>query len=201
MTVKKDKKPILVKFSEAQTTGDSNLSVYGDWTVVYMLEKAKSGYFKRRAYGTEDDYDLTILLEANPITRQVNSKSVFLIDEYPTALNSKGNYRVKKIFPEYLGTIKIGLEYIEGQNIKRLYFQQDENIYVYELNFDINTQKGYINKNQAHPFSTSTKIWSIEPLDADETENMLEFVSATNVGIVNNYKVFTELTFVEVDNG
>lgn len=201
MTVKKDKKPILVKISNAQTTINSNLSIYGNWSVVYMLEKAISGSFVRKDYGTEDEFDLTILLEANPITRQINSKSVFLINEYPTSANLKGNYRVKKVFPEYLGIIKIGLEYIEGQSIKRLYFANDENIYVYELNFDNATNKGYIDKHQSHPFSTDTKIWKTEPIDIDDTMNMINFISSRNIGIIDRYKAFTELTFTEADNG
>lgn len=198
MSVKKDKKPLLVKFSLAQTTGDNNVSIYSDWNVIYISDKSINSAFYHEPYGSEKDFDLTLLLDANPITRQINDKSIFLIDEYPTLNNNKGNYRIKKIFPEYLGVIKIGLESIKGNNLQSVYYLNGENIYEYQLNFDRNTNKGYINKNISHPFLTATKIWSLEPTNNEDTENLISFVSEKNVGIIDRYKIFKELTFEEI---
>lgn len=195
MPVKKDKIPLLVKISKAQTIGDENVSVYGDWQVVYMSDKSTNNSFSREPYGTEHDFDLTILLDAGPTTRQIVENSVFLINEYPTAANSKGNFRVKKVFPEYLGLIKLGLESIKGNSFRYLYYLDGDNIYSYQLNYDSSTNKGYINKNTAHPFATATKIWLTEPLDKDDSEDMITFVSEQKVGIIDNYKTFIEITF------
>lgn len=200
MSVKKDKLPLLVKFSVAQTTGDKNVSVYGDWRVIYRTNKSVASAYLHEPYGTEERFDLTILLDANPITKQINEKSVFLIDEYPTDMNVKGNYRIKKIFPEYLGVIRIGLESIEGNSFKSLYYLDGDKILSYQLNYDSSTNIGYIDKYANHPFSSSTKIWLTEPVDKDDELDMLSFVSERNVGIIDNLKVFKALTFRE-ENG
>ena len=197
MPVKKDKKPILVKFSIAQTTGDKNVSVYGNWNVVYITNKSTGSFFDREVYGQDEDFDLVILLEANPITRQVDEKSVFLIDEYPTRNNEKGNYRIKKIFPEYLGLIRIGLESVEKISFQNLYYLSGENIYKFQLNYDRETKKGYIDKDIQHPFSTSTIIWTTEPTNAEDTIDRISFVSEQNIGIIDRYKAFKELSFGE----
>lgn len=195
MSVKKDKKPILAKFSIAQTTGDKNVSVYGDWQVLYVTDKQLVGSFDRESYGQDEDFDLTLLLQANPITRQIDEKSVFLIDEFPTSNNAKGNYRIKKIFPEYLGQKKIGLETIDKISYRNLYYLSGDKIYNFQLNYDSKTHKGYIDKDIQHPFTTSTIIWTTEPTNAEDTIDRISFVSEQNVGIVDNYKAFKELAF------
>lgn len=197
MSVKKDKKPILVKFSIAQTTGDSNVSVYGDWNIVYITNKALNSNFRNEVFGTEKDFDLTILLDANSVTRQIDNKSVFLIDQYPTKNNIKGNYRVSKIFPEYLGLIRIGLTSVEGQPSPKLYYLDGENIYMYQLNYDSETNVAYLDKNVSHPFTSESVIWKTEPLNSEDTIDRIKFVSENNVGIVDRYKAFKELTFGE----
>ena len=198
MSVKKDKKPILVKFSIAQTTGDSNVSVYSDWNIVYTTNKSLNLVFRNEVYGTEKDYDLIILLDANSVTRQIDQKSIFLIDQYPTKNNIKGNYKVEKIFPEYLGIIKIGLKSIEGQSSQKLYYLDGGNIYAFQLNYDNETNLGYIGKNVSHPFTSQTVIWKTEPLNSEDTIDRIQFLSESNVGIVDKYNTFKELTFGEL---
>lgn len=198
MSVKKDKKPILVKFSIAQTTGDKNVSVYGDWNVIFVTDKNIAGYFEREPYGQDEDFDLTLLLQANPITRQINEKSVFLVNEYPTNNNSKGNYKIKKIFPEYLGNIKIGLEIVDKISYRNLYYLSGEEIYKFQLNYDSATHKGYIDKDIQHPFTRNTIIWTTEPTNAQDTIDRISFLSQQDVGIIDSYKAFTELTFGEL---
>ena len=197
MSVKKDKKPILVKFSIAQTTGDKNVSVYEDWQVIYITDKNVSSYFDRENYGQDEDFDYTLLLDGNPITRRIDEKSVFLIDEYPTKNNAKGNYKIKKIFPEYLGKIKIGLEAVEKVVSQNLYYLNGEKIYKFQLNYDRDTKKGYIDKDSNHPFTTETIIWSTEPTDAEDLVNRVSFLSESRVGIIERYKAFKELSFGE----
>ena len=198
MSIKKDKKPILVKFSIGQTTGDKNVSVYGEWNVVYITNKSLDSRFRNEEYGTEKDFDLLILLDANSVTRQINEKSVFLIDQYPTNSNSKGNYKVSKIFPEYLGLIKIGLKSLEGQPFQKLYYLLDGNIYVYQLNFDTATNSGYIEKNLAHPFTENTVIWKTEPTNAQDTIDRIKFMGEQEIGLVDRHKQFKELFFGDI---
>lgn len=198
MPVKKDKRPILVKFNIADKTGDTNACVYGDWQVIYMSDKSITSAYSREIYGTEEDFDLVILLDASPTTKRINEQSVFLINEYPTENNVKGNYRIKRLFPEYLGLIRIGLESIEGKSTQRLYYLDGENIYSYSLNYDRTNNLGYVGKYDVHPFAQATTIWKTEPLNSSDTVDRIQFVSETNVGIINNYKVFKQLTFSEV---
>lgn len=195
MSIKKDKKPILVKFSIGQTTGDENVSVYEDWNIIYSLTKSIFSSFSHEPFGTEEKFDLTIILEANPITRKINEKSIFLIEEYPTNNNSKGNFRIKKIFPEYLGLIRIGLESIKGNSYQSLYYLNGDEIYSYQLNYDNNTNMGYIDKYAIYPFSTSTKIWTSEPINKDDDVDRISFVSEKNIGIIDRYKTFKQLSF------
>ncbi len=195
MSVKKDKKPILVKFSIAQTTGDKNVSVYEDWQVIYITDKNVSSFFDREYYGQDEDFDYTLLLDGNPITRRIDEKSIFLIDEYPTKNNVKGNYKIKKIFPEYLGKIKIGLEAVEKVPSQNLYYLSDGKIYKFQLNYDRDTKRGYIDKDANHPFTTQTIIWTTEPLNAEDTVNRISFLSDSRVGIIDRYKAFRELVF------
>lgn len=196
MAVKKDKLPLLAKFSVGQTTGDMNVSVYKGWQILYRSDKSIKSSFFHEDFGTEENFDLMILLDANPITKQITEDTVFLINEYPTDMNSKGNYKVKKIFPEYLGVIRVGLESIKGISYKSLYYLDGDNIYSFQLNYDNATNTGYIGKYIKHPFTTSTKIWLTEPLDKDDDLDTVSFVSERNIGIIDRLKVFKELKFI-----
>ena len=109
-----------------------------------------------------------------------------------------GKDEIKRLFPEYLGLIRIGLESIEGKSTQRLYYLDGENIYSYSLNYDRTNNLGYIGKYDVHPFTQTTIIWKSEPVNASDTIDRIQFVSETNVGIINNYRIFKQLTFSEV---
>lgn len=197
MAISRYKKPCLVKFSNGITVGDAEFSVSSDWTTIYYTTKSASGGYDRERYGTEENYDLVLILDNNNITKQINEGSIFLIDEYPTELNVEGNYKAKKISFTDSGKIIVMLNAKKGVKHRNLYFLKNDQLCSIQCNYDSQTNKGYFRKYETIPFTGNDTIWNIEPLTNEDSEGRIILVSQDNVGIVNDLKVFIELTFKE----
>jgi hypothetical protein len=197
MAVKKDKKPILAKFTQGVSVGSAEKSSFTDWTLIYYTRDSLSGGFVKEVYGIDDNFDLIIILDSNDITKQISRNTVFLINEYPTTLNKEGNYIVKKILKHDNGEIMVGLEKRKSTQHKNLYYAVSGEIYSVQLNFDNETMKAYTNKYEVVPFETGSVLWVYEPNDIDDSENRIIVTSVTEVGIIDNYKIFKEYSFGE----
>lgn len=197
MAVRKNKKPILAKFTQGISVGSAEKSSFTDWTLIYYTRDSLSGGFNKEVYGIDDDFDLVIILQSNDITKQISENTVFLINEYPTSLNAEGNYVVKKILKHDNGEIVVGLEKRKGTQHKNLYYAVSGQIYSVQVNYDKDTMKAYTNKYTVVPFETNSVIWLYEPDSVEDIENRIMVTSVTEVGIVDNYKVFNEYTFGE----
>ena len=197
MAIKKDKKPILAKFTQGVSVGSAEKSNYTDWTLIYYTRDSLSGGFVKEVYGIDEDFDLIIVLDSNNITKQISENTVFLINEYPTNLNVEGNYVVRKTLKHDNGEIVVGLEKVKSTQHKNLYYADSGKIYSVQLNFDNETMKAYTNKYAVVPFETGSVLWVYEPDDINDTENRIIVTSVTETGIVDNYKVFKEYSFGE----
>ena len=197
MAIKKDKKPILAKFTQGVSVGSAEKSNYTDWTLIYYTRDSLSGGFVKEVYGIDEDFDLIIVLDSNNITKQISGNTVFLINEYPTNLNVEGNYVVRKTLKHDNGEIVVGLEKVKSTQHKNLYYADSGKIYSVQLNFDNETMKAYTNKYAVVPFETGSVLWVYEPDDINDTENRIIVTSVTETGIVDNYKVFKEYSFGE----
>mgnify|MGYP001625055865 CR=1 FL=1 len=198
--VREDYYPLLVKYVISTTVGNSENANYSDWNIIYALKENPTGYVERLSYGITFDYDKLIIVDASEKTRKIKSNSIFLINEFPTSNFENGNYYVTKLFPEYQGKIMIALKSANNYSLPRIYYfdSAKNEIFAYQLNFDLKTLKGYVGKYEDLPFTSKSKIWYREPTDENDTEFMLSFVSQSNVGIVQNLKLFKELTFVKI---
>lgn len=198
--VREDYYPLLVKYVISTTVGNSENANYSDWNTIYALKENPTGYVERLSYGITFDYDKLIIVDASEKTRKIKSNSIFLINEFPTSNFENGNYYVTKLFPEYQGKIMIALKSANNYSLPRIYYfdSAKNEIFAYQLNFDLKTLKGYVGKYEDLPFTSQSKIWYREPTDENDTEFMLSFVSQSNVGIVQNLKLFKELTFVKI---
>lgn len=198
--VREDYYPLLVKYVISTTVGNSENANYSDWNTIYALKENPTGYVERLSYGITFDYDKLIIVDASEKTRKIKSNSIFLINEFPTSNFENGNYYVTKLFPEYQGKIMIALKSANNYSLPRIYYfdSAKNEIFAYQLNFDLKTLKGYVGKYEDLPFTSKSKIWYREPTDENDTEFMLSFVSQSNVGIVQNLKLFKELTFVKI---
>lgn len=195
--IREDYYPVLVKYVISTTVGNSEIANLSDWNIVYALKENPTGYVERLSYGMELDFDRIIIVDASEKARKIKNNSIFLVEEYPTCNNEKGNYHITKIFPEYLGKIMIALKSSKINALPRLYYLDSESngIYAYQLNFDKNTMKGYIGKYDDHPFTSSTKIWYREPINAGDNEYVVRFTAENRVGIVSNLRKYKELSF------
>lgn len=195
MISKKDSKPFLVKFVIANTTDGSPKPIYSDWQVVSGLISDPNGYIADNPYGKQQDYDIILTLNATSITRQIIYSTAVLVDEYPTNNFKQGNYSIKRIFPEYNREIQIGLSKIEGINIPQIYFESDGTLLSYQLNYDNNSKKGYVDRNRHIPFNENTKIWTRKPASLDQVEHRIVYKGFSKVGIDDEHLYFKELQF------
>lgn len=197
MAVRKNKKPILAKFTQGISVGSAEKSSFTDWTLIYYTRDSLSGGFNKEVYGIDEDFDLVIILQSNDITKQISENTVFLINEYPTSLNTEGNYVVKKILKHDNGEIAVGLEKLKSTQHKNIYYADSGKIYSIQMNYDKDTMNAYTSKYSVVPIETGSVVWLYEPDGIDDVENRLIVTSVTEVGIVDNYKVFKEYTFGE----
>lgn len=197
MAVRKNKKPLLVKFSEGSTTGSAEKSKLSDWTIIYYTRDSLSGGFKKEVYGIDGNFDLVVIFENNNLTKRIAEDTLFLIGEYPTELNSQGNYIVKRIVHHDDGEIVVGLTHRTNLNYKNIYYNRDGVVYSYKINFDSATMKGYVNKYVNLPFGVGSILWLYEPIDISDTENRIVVNSIQTTGIVENLKIFNQISFGE----
>lgn len=197
MAIRKNKKPLLAKFSTGSSTGSAEHSHFSEWTTIYYIRDSLSGSFNKEIYGIEGDFDLIVMFENNAITKQISDDTIFLRNEFPTSMNVEGNYEVDKIIAHDDGQIIVGLSKKKGMSLKDVYYERDGEVYSFAMNFDLNTMKGYVDKYKQVPFSVGDILWLYEPENAEDEENRIQLNEIRNVGIVDNLKIFTEYSFGE----
>lgn len=197
MAINKNKKPLLAKFTKGISVGSAEVANLSDWTTIYYIRNSLSGNFNKEVYGITEDYDLIVVFSSNPITKQIAKNTLLLVNEYPTNLNKEGNYIVTKIIKYDNNEIVVGCEKRKGIKYKNLYYNYNGQIYSYQMNFDIETMRGYVDKYIQLPFATGDILWLYEPTNVNDTENRIRLNSITNVGIVDNLLIFNEYSFGE----
>ena len=195
MISKRDSIPFKVKFPIGESDEDVKDMIYeDDWQTEYGLIKT-SGLFDKKIYGIDLDFDLVMVVNANPLTRRINKQCLFLVNDMPTNIFENGDYTPKHIFPEYNGEISIGLSKKEDIAIPRLYFAVGENILHIQINFDSETKKAYIPRTQTLPFKVGDYVWTRRPADSTQTEHRLKLTSTKVTGLSDNFIAFLELSF------
>ena len=200
MAISRYKKPLLVKFSQGNTIVSGEVSKLSDWQTVYYTRNKLTGAVSKELYGLDDNFDLVLSFESNNITKQISESTLFLIDEYPTRLNSEGNYTVKRIIQHDNNSIVVGLKKNKGVKHENLYYYDSDVLYACQVNYDSDTHKAYVDKYSTLPLNVGLVVWDFEPESNEDTENRFTVTSVTEVGIVDNLKVFKEIT-LGVNNG
>ena len=200
MAISKFKKPILAKFSQGNTVGNSEVATSEGWNTLYYTRSKKNGSVSKEIYGLDDNFDLVLVFDSNNITKQISENTLFLVDEYPTNLNVEGNYSVRKILQHDNNEIVVGLKATKGVKHENIYYYNNHTLYACQVNYDSSTHKIYVDKYSTIPLTVGSIVWDFEPDDENDTENRYTVTSVTNVGIVDNLKVFKEIT-LGVSNG
>ena len=195
MISKKDSKPFLAKSVIANSTDASPKPIYDNWQVLSGLISDPNGLVVDNAYGSQQEYDRILILNATDLSRQIKDDTALLLDEYPTSVYPQGNYYIKRIFPEYNREIQIGLIKRDGIDVPELYFEKDGKLLTYQLNYDKDTLCGYVDSKRQVPFTSTTKIWTRRPSDLTKTNHRIVLKAVNSVGIDNSHKYFKELVF------
>lgn len=198
MISKRDSKPFKIKLPVGiSKTNKIDMRYQDEWEDVFGLIGDSNGYIAKNMFGQESNIDKTIVVNASPVTRSINQNTCFLLDNMPTQVYEKGDYSFNSKLPEYNGEIVISLIKKQSIDIPKLYFSYNDEILYYQLNFDKNTLRGYIDANEVLPFTEGDYVWTREPADSSVTKNRLRFVSRARTGLDNHFQPFMELTFVE----
>ena len=200
MAISKDKRPLLVKFSQGNSVVGGENARLTEWQVVYYTRNKLTGTVSKELYGLDDNFDLVLSFDTNSITKQITESTLFLVDEYPTNLNADGNYTVKRIVQHDNNTIVVGLKKNKGVGHKNFYYFDSGILYTCQVNYDSDTNKIYVGKYSTLPFNVGLVVWDFEPENESDVENRFTVTSVTEVGIVDNLKVFKEIT-LGVNNG
>jgi len=120
-----------------------------------------------------------------------------MLDDMPTENYEYGDYDIARIYPEYNGEIRIGLNKRESIDLPKLYFDNNDGILYYQLNFDSTTKKAYVKSRQPLPFKIGDYVWTREPANNEVTSHLLTFTQMSKVGFDCHFQPFYELTFEE----
>ena len=198
MISKKDSRPFLIKQAIGGKQTNKDDTIYeSNWRVVYGLIGDPSGSVMFRIYGYEEAFDKVIIVNATSNTLSIQNNTLVMIDDMPTINYEYGDYDIARIFPPYNGEIRIGLTKRQAVDLPKLYFDSNDNILYYQLNFDRTTKKAYIKTKQPLPFKVGDYVWTREPANNEETSYLLTFTSQTKIGFDEHYQPFYELTFEE----
>lgn len=201
MISKRDTKPFLVKFVVGNNTDEEDTTpVYGKYQVLSGLISDPTGRINPYIYGLEENYDRVLIVNANDTSRQIDYNTAILIDEYPTAIFEEGNYKIKRIYPEYNREIVIGLEKMEGVALPMIYYKSGNSILSFQLNYDKKTKEGYVDRNRYIPFAADSVIWSKEPAGISSNKNRIVLTSIDKVGVDDMHNYFKKLTFGAYSN-
>lgn len=195
MISKKDSKPFLIKNPVGYLVGNTKNKTYGSWNLLYGLISDPSGAYYAQKYGVESRFDRVITLNANEDSRSITKQTIFLLDDVPTSNNSKGNYVVEYVYPEYNREIVVGLRKIDGVDMPKIYFSDGEEIYSYQINFDKDSLIAYVGKNTILPFGDDFKYWSTRPTSANTENAQMHLLKIEEYGIDPNFKHYKKLTF------
>lgn len=198
MISKRDSRPFLIKFPIGTSKNDKSEKVYSqEWNVVYGLKSDPRGTIRENVYGNNLAFDKIIILNAGSLTRKIDYDTAILLDNMPTSVYDKGDYKVSYIYPERNNEIVIGLNKKEGVSIPKLYFINEEQVLYTQMNFDKTTLKAYADKKQHIPFSLGQDVWTRTPQDEFTMEHRLSVTSIKDTGFDKNSKNFVEITFSE----
>lgn len=201
MISKRDSKPILVKFPIGVLKSNKTDTIYEDnWNTIYGLVSDPSGSLMSFMYGNDLQFDKMITVNSGSLSKRIDYNTIIMIDNMPTQNYPLGDYKVKRIFPEYNGEIRIGLSKVEAVNMPKLYFFIGEQVLFTQLNFDNISNCAYISSKQAIPFELNSYVYTREPSSETTTTGRLKFTGYSKTGLDNGYKAFFKLTFEE-DNG
>lgn len=202
MISKRDSRPFLIKQAiGGKQTNKDNTIYESDWHIVYGLKSDPSGSISSRIYGAEELYDKVLIVNATPATRSIQNNTLIMLDDMPTSNYGYGDYDIARIYPEYNGEIVIGLTKRQSVDMPKLYFDNNNDILYYQLNYDKTTKKAYIKTNQTLPFKIGDYVWTREPANNEETSYLFTFTTQTKVGFDDHYQPFYELVFEEIESG
>ena len=198
MISKKDSKPILIKQAIGGKQTNKDDTIYeNNWQVVYGLISEPSGTIYNREYGIEEVYDKVITVTATSKTRAIQDNTIVMLDDYPSSNYEYGDYDIARIFPEYNGEIRIGLNKREAIDMPKIYFAYNNAILYYQINYDNITKKAYIKNKFKLPFNVNDYVWTREPASSQSTSHRLRITKKSKIGFDSHFKPFYELTFVE----
>lgn len=196
MISKRDSKPILIKFPIGVLKSNKTDTIYEEtWNTIYGLISDPSGSLQLLMYGNDLPFDRVITVNAGSLSRRIDYDTIIMIDDMPTSNYPLGDYKVKRIFPEYNGEIQIGLSRVESSNMPKLYFFKDEKVLFTQLNFDSTSNSAYIKSKQAIPFAVNSYVYTREPTSTESVNGKLKFVGYSKIGYDDKYKPFYKLNF------
>ncbi len=198
MISKRDSKPFQIKFPIGiEKTNKLDMKYESDWHTCFGLVRETANGQRENPYGYNVLFDKLVTTNAGLLTRLIDEKTLFMVDDIPTSVFPNGNYSVERVFPEYNGEIVIGLTKKQDINIPKLYFSNAGKILYHQLNFDEETKKAYVPIKSIIPFKEGDYVWTREPINSEVVKNRLIFKSKEKFGVSSNMKNFYELTFVE----
>lgn len=198
MISKRDSRPILIKFPIGISKDDKSEKIYAEnWQTVYGLKSDPRGMLRTNIYGSELSFDKLITLNAGELTRKIDYDTAILLDNMPTSVYAKGDYKVSYIYPEYNNEIVIGLSKREGISIPKLYFANEEQILYTQINFDKTTLKAYADKKQYIPFSIGQDVWTRKPDNEYDSSHRLSVSAIQHKGLDKYSSNFVEISFSE----
>ena len=198
MISKRDSRPILIKFPIGTLKDEKSEKVYNqEWHTVYGLKSDPRGMLRTNVYGTDLSFDKVVIFNAGELTRKIDYDTAILLDNMPTSVYDKGDYKVSYIYPEYNNEIVIGLNKREGISIPKLYFANEEQILYTQINFDKTTLKAYADKKQYIPFFVGQDVWTRKPNNEFDSNHRLSVTAIETKGLDKYSSNFIEITFSE----
>lgn len=164
------------------------LEVFGDVKSCLAQVSDLEGSSSPERYGSENNYDLRVIIDANP--------DVLLIDQYtriwiyatPIDSTTEPDYYIVRT-PQYRnGQIYISCDKV-AENSELIYFEHNGEILSTRVDFDFANSVFYTRPNMYLSIDETTKMWYAEPDDVDTQECLMTLVGVENQGRRIAYKV------------
>lgn len=187
----KDKKNIYCAYKIGE---HNNKTKYTNEVYTFQCQFTKfNGIAETNIYGRDISYVAKAIFENTAETRFINEFSQFWQSIKPENGNMAGEYKVTGMTGVVDGLFTVYLNKIVQNNIDLWVLGDDGLIYQIQGLYDDENKILIVPKNTYCPITFHSKIWEIEPEDANSTEGAMLLTYKEEVNNAVKYQFTTEL--------
>lgn len=166
----KDKRTVYIAYRYGIDANGNE--VFGDPIEESAIVSLTSGSSPDGKYGTEHDYSYEILFDKNERTKYINLYTRIWVNKIPFSSTDSPDCIISKDPETSDGQILVSCE-TSAVNESEFYYEFGGKVLSFVARDDLENNRFYTPANMYLPIDNETKMWYLEPVDSNDTENTM----------------------------